>query len=128
MSAAALAMVVLLGLSAGIALALPERESAGQSAGAERAAASVLGFFGVGGVPLALSLAVLFSTGAIAMTALELIANLHFGPAYPAWFPVHALASGLGIGLLCTRVLAAAYPANRAEHKDPAKRPYVGLP
>ena len=110
MSAIALARVVLLGLTAAITLALPDSDHNTGLAGAERALAWVFGFFGIGGVPVALALAVFFSTSAVAMTALELIANLHFGPSYPSWFPVLALASGMGIGLLSTRALAASRP------------------
>ena len=75
-----------------------------------RAAAWLFGFFGIGGVPLGLLVAVVTSSGAIAMAAIELIAQLHLGAHYPAWFPADALASGLAVGLLAGRLLAGSYP------------------
>jgi hypothetical protein len=77
----------------------------------ERAAWRFFGFFGVGALPPLLAVAVLLSTGAVFSAALDIIANLYFGAAYPAWFPADAAASGLGVGLLCARVLTPAPPA-----------------
>lgn len=73
----------------------------------EAAMAAFFGFFGIGAVPPMLAMAVLFGTGAIAGATLDVIAHLHLGESCPAWFPANALASGLGIGLLCARLLAA---------------------
>lgn len=67
-------------------------------------------FFGIGQVPARLAVAVLLGTGAIAGLTMDAIASLHFGHAYPVWFPVNAIASGLAVGLLSTRMLAASYP------------------
>lgn len=72
--------------------------------------AGFFGFFGIGRVPARLALAVLLGTGAVAALTLDVIAGLHLGHAYPAWFPIDAVASGLGVGLLSTRMLAASYP------------------
>lgn len=84
--------------------------SAAPLSSGERILARIFGFFGIGAVPPMLALAVFFSTGAIAGAALDMIASLYFGADYPAWFPADAIASGLGIGLLCTRILAASTP------------------
>jgi hypothetical protein len=69
--------------------------------------AGFFGFFGIGAVPPLLALAVLLGTGAVAGATLDAIAHLHLGATYPAWFPASAVASGLGLGLLCVRALAA---------------------
>lgn len=87
---------------AGAELAPPSR--------AERILAGIFHFFGIGGLPQSLALAVLLGTGAVAGLALDILAALHFGDAYPAWFPLDAVASGLGLGLLSARMLAASYP------------------
>ncbi|MCG8425490.1 MAG: hypothetical protein MJE77_47030 [Proteobacteria bacterium] len=111
MNIAAVVTVTLLVLGAAAALWLPagSPDGAGEPSGSERMAARFFGFFGIGQIPLDLALAVLFSSSAVALAAIDLIANLHFGEAYPAWFPLDALATGLGIGLLNTRALAASY-------------------
>lgn len=68
------------------------------------------GFFGIGDVPPMLVLAVFASTAAIAGGTLDIIAGMHLGTDYPSWFPANAGASGMGVGLLCARVLAATEP------------------
>jgi hypothetical protein len=73
----------------------------------EAVLAGFFGFFGVGAVPPLLALAVLLGTGAVAGATLDAIAHLHLGDTYPSWFPASAVASGLGMGLLCARALAA---------------------
>jgi hypothetical protein len=73
----------------------------------EAALGGFFGFFGIGAVPPLLALAVLLGTGAVAGATLDAIAHLHLGHAYPPWFPAGAAASGLGVGLLCARALAA---------------------
>lgn len=65
------------------------------------------GFFGIGGVPPMLTLAVFASTAAIASAAIDAIARMHLAAAYPAWMPADAFATGIGLGLLCARLLAA---------------------
>jgi len=75
--------------------------------------AAALHFFGIGAVPMALALAVLTSTAAVATAVADILAHLHLGADYPVWFPLDALGCGLGAGLLCTRLLAAAYPRAR---------------
>lgn len=72
----------------------------------ERLLCRMYGFFGIGSIPPMLATAVLASTTAIAGATLDVIAILHLGPAYPAWFPAVAAITGLGIGLLSTRLLA----------------------
>ena len=66
----------------------------------------VFGFFGIGNVPPMLALAVFASTAAIAGAAIDAIARMHLGDAYPAWMPADAFATGAGLGLLCARLLA----------------------
>ncbi len=114
MSTVVIAIVVLLLASAAIALVLPDGSRRDELGGAERYWAGFFGFFGVGAVPLALLLSVFFSTSAIATGALDLIAALHFGETYPEWFPLDALATGLGVGLLSARIFSASYPPEQA--------------
>lgn len=110
MSIAAIAWIAVLLAIAGVAVMRPDGDPAAPPGGGERALAGIFGFFGVGGVPPGLTIAVFASSGAITIAALDLIANLHFGATYPVWFPLDALASGLGVGLLSARLLAASYP------------------
>lgn len=70
----------------------------------------LFGFFGVGGVPPTLVWAVFLSTAAIAGGTLDAIASMHLGDRYPIWFPAQAAASGMGIGLLCARLLSTSAP------------------
>lgn len=83
----------------------------------DRLLGSVLGFFGIGGLPPMLALFVLTSTAAITAAALEIVAVLHLGERCPVWFPANALASGLGLGLACTRLVAP--PASAARPASP---------
>ncbi|MEM9488931.1 MAG: hypothetical protein AAGC55_07285, partial [Myxococcota bacterium] len=94
-----------------LTLALLRDAQVGPLSAGERAVAHALGFFGIGNAPFHLTLAVLLSTSAITACALDLIATLHLGPAYPRWFPINVLASGLGVGLLCARAMAGSEPA-----------------
>jgi hypothetical protein len=75
-----------------------------------RIAAKLFNFFGIGRISLGLAGAVLLSTAAVAGAAVDVMAVLSFGPAYPAWFPVNAILAGLGVGLGCTWIVAAAPP------------------
>lgn len=68
------------------------------------------GFFGVGAIPPMLVLAVFASTAAIAGATLDTIAAIHLADHYPAWFPANAAGSGMGIGLVCARLLSASAP------------------
>jgi hypothetical protein len=83
------------------------RSGYGSLSRGDAALASFFSFFGIGAVPPLLAVAVLLGTGTIAGATLDIIAHLHLAERYPAWFPASALASGLGVGLLCTRLLAA---------------------
>lgn len=76
------------------------------SAPAGRAAEKVLHFFGIGGMSLGLAGAVIFSVAAVVSAAFDIIAVLHFGLAYPAWFPANASLVGLTAGLGCARLIA----------------------
>ena len=80
------------------------------------------GFFGVGGVPPALVLAVFLSTAAIAGATLDVIASMHLGDNYPTWFPADAAASGMGIGLLCARLLSSSAPPLSQTSPDPGNQ------
>jgi hypothetical protein len=75
---------------------------------AGRVAARILHFFGIGGIALGLAGAVILGVAAVVCGALDIIAVLHFGRAYPAWFPANALLVGLIVGLGCARLVAAA--------------------
>lgn len=77
------------------------------SSAAGRAAARVLLFFGIGGISLELAGAVILSVAAVVGAALDIVAVLHFGRAYPAWFPANAALAGLAAGLGCARLAAA---------------------
>ena len=81
----------------------------------DRFIGAVLEFFGIGGLPPMLALFVLTSTAAITAAALEIIAVLYLGARYPVWFPADALASGLGIGLLCVRLTAPPAASSRPD-------------
>lgn len=98
--------VFLLIAVAALSISEPELPVGGMT-GLERGLWRVFGFFGIGEVPPGLTLAVCMSTAAIAGAALDIIATMHLAAAYPAWFPANAAASGLGIGLLCARLLSA---------------------
>jgi hypothetical protein len=71
-----------------------------------RAAEKALHFFGIGGISLGLAGAVILSVAAVVSAALDIIAVLHFGLAYPGWFPVNAALVGLTAGLGCARLIA----------------------
>lgn len=75
-----------------------------------RMASRILNFFGIGRISLGLAGAVLLGTAAVAGAAIDILAVLSFGPAYPAWFPVNAVLAGLGVGLGCTWIVASAPP------------------
>jgi hypothetical protein len=75
-----------------------------------RIAAKIFHFFGIGRISLGLAGAVLLSTAAVAGAAIDVLAVLALGPAYPAWFPGNAVAAGLGVGLACAWIVAAAPP------------------
>jgi hypothetical protein len=75
-----------------------------------RLVAKILNFFGIGRISLSLAGAVWLSTAAVAGAALDVVAVLSLGPDYPAWFPVNAMLSGLGVGLGCVWIVAAAPP------------------
>ncbi|HWN71670.1 MAG TPA: hypothetical protein VNM90_28730 [Haliangium sp.] len=62
--------------------------------------------FGIGGISLALAGAVILGVAAVVAAALDIIAVLHLGRAYPAWFPVNASLLGLAVGLGCARLVA----------------------
>ena len=83
-----------------------ETEPAGSAAG--RIAARILLFFGIGGISLPLAGAVILGVAAVVGAALDILAVLHFGRAYPAWFPANALLAGLIVGLGCARIVASA--------------------
>jgi hypothetical protein len=74
---------------------------------AGRIAVRILHFFGIGGLSLGLAGAVILGVAAVVCAALDIIAVLHFGRAYPSWFPANALLAGLIAGLGCARVVAA---------------------
>jgi hypothetical protein len=96
-------------LAAGVwALVRPESDSEQGSAGAA-IISKVFGFFGIGGISETLGIGVWLSTSAVAGAVLNIIAALHLGRAYPAWFLANAIASGLVVGLVATRVVAASY-------------------
>jgi hypothetical protein len=83
-----------------------EAEHAGSAAG--RVAARILLFFGIGGISLPLAGAVILGVAAVVGAALDILAVLHFGRVYPAWFPANASLAGLIVGLGCARVVAGA--------------------
>lgn len=85
-------------------------ESAPPDSLSGRVAMKLFHFFGIGGVSLGLAGAVLLSTAAVAGAAVDLIAVLHLGRDYPAWFVLDAVLVGLGVGLVCARLLAATSP------------------
>ena len=116
LSMASIAWIAVLLAIAGVALIRSGGDPAAPPGAGERALAGIFGFFGVGGVPLGLTLAVFASSAAIAIAALDLIAHLHLGASYPVWFPLDALASGLGVGLLSARLLAASFPRDSYPH------------
>jgi hypothetical protein len=82
-------------------------EAVPPSSPAGRLAARVLQFFGIGGISLGLAGAVILGVAAVVCAALDIIAVLHFGRAYPSWFPANGLLVGLIVGLGCARVVAA---------------------
>lgn len=73
-----------------------------------RIAAKILHFFGIGGISLTLAGAVILSVASVVGAALDIIAVLHFGRAYPTWFPASASLVGLTVGLGCAWLVAAA--------------------
>lgn len=75
-----------------------------------RLAAKILNFFGIGRISLGLAGAVWLGTAAVAGAALDILAVLYLGPAYPAWFPANAVLAGLGVGLGCAWIVAAVPP------------------
>jgi hypothetical protein len=83
-------------------------ETAPPTSTPDRIISKIFNFFGIGGISLALAGAVLLSTAAVTGAALDIIGVLHFGRAYPAWFPLNAVLAGLGMGLGCTWLVAAA--------------------
>jgi hypothetical protein len=82
-------------------------EAVPPSSAAGRTAAKILHFFGVGSISLGLAGAVILGVAAVVGAALDIIAVLHFGRAYPSWFPANALLVGLTVGLGCARLVAA---------------------
>ena len=76
------------------------------SSAADRIAAKTLHFFGIGGISLPLAGAVILGVAAVVAAALDIIAVLHLGRAYPAWFPLNATLLGLAVGLGCARLVA----------------------
>jgi hypothetical protein len=90
-------------------------DATGESTTGDHVLGGLFGFFGIGGVPPMLALAVFASTAAISGAALDAIAGLHLQQAYPSWYPAVAAATGLGIGLLCVRLLAATEPPAQAQ-------------
>jgi hypothetical protein len=78
------------------------------SSAAGRITAKILHFFGIGGISLALAGAVILSVASVVGAALDIIAVLHFGRAYPTWFPASASLVGLTVGLGCAWLVAAA--------------------
>lgn len=82
-------------------------EDAPPSSVAGRTAAKVLNFFGIGGISMELAGAVILSVAAVVGAALDIVAVLHFGRAYPTWFPANAALAGLVAGLGCARLVAA---------------------
>jgi hypothetical protein len=75
-----------------------------------RLAAKILNFFGIGRISLGLAGAVWLSTAAVTGAALDILAVLSLGAAYPAWFPLNAMLAGLAVGLGCTWIVAATPP------------------
>ena len=88
----------------------------------DRIAWKFFGFFGVGGVPPTLVWAVFLSTAAIAGATLDIIARMHLADSYPVWFSANAAASGMGIGLVCARLLSSSSPPVSQTSPDPENR------
>lgn len=117
MSPWSIAIFALMLAGAGLAAWTDAREDPGESPPVSpggaligRIIVKIFYFFGIGGVSLGLAGAVLLSTGAVAGAAVDIIAVLHLGEDYPAWFVVDAVLVGLGVGLACARLLSASPP------------------